>query len=456
MNNKQNFAFNIVFSCISILFISIIFFSDLTYSNYDNWQHFLISKYFFYNPQLGLDTWGKPLFTVLCAPFTQLGFKGAQLFNFLSFCLSVIVITKILKEINVIAHWFLLILIIGSPVFFMCTISSLTEPLFSLLLLFSIYLFIKDKIIISLLVLSFLPFVRNEAYFMWIPFCYLLIKDRKLWQISLLSFGSFLFIIISAIYYNDILFLIRDNHYLNHNGHYGSGSFFHFFIRIPEWFGIVAGGLLVYLFKDSIIAFRKNESNTDKVIFLTLGCFLLYLFMHIIFWRFGIMGSLGLSRVMGGVSTVGALGIYILFVKRGFLEYKVLVWCSSILVIFNLFFSIYFIEKYQSAVIFDIIEVLEHKGLTENYKIHYFDPELPVRIDKNPFGTDIAELKGIQDFNKIQKNDIIVWDTYCETEVGINKKLFSSEKFEILHQQKEDYKTYSGHQFEWIIFKKIK
>jgi len=448
--------FNIGLVSILVLFISLIFFSDLTYANYDNWQHFLISKYFFYKPQLGLDTWGKPVFTVLCAPFAQLGFKGAQLFNFVCLFLSFIIITKILKEIKVVIHWFLLVLVIGSPVYFMCTISSLTEPLFSLLLLLSIYLYIKNKILHSILILSFLPFVRNEAYFMWIPFCFLLLKDRKIWQVTLLSSGSVLFIIISSIYYNDVLFLIRDNHYLNHNGHYGSGSVFHFLLRIPEWFGIVSASLLIYLFKDSITVIRKMESNTDKVIFLTLGCFLIYLFMHIIFWTFGIMGSLGLSRVMGGVTTVGALSIYILFVKRNLHQNKILVWRSSFLVIFNLIVGVYFIEKYQCDTIYDIIQVMKQKGLTDNYKIHYFDPEIPVRLDKNPFGSDIAQMKGIEDFNKIQMNEIIVWDTYCETEVGLNQKLFIPDKFEIIHQQKEDYFTYSGYQFEWIIFKKIK
>ncbi|MFM7472889.1 MAG: hypothetical protein ACKO00_03120, partial [Crocinitomicaceae bacterium] len=157
-----------------------------------------------------------------------------------------------------------------------------------------------------------------------------------------------------------------------------------------------------------------------------------------------------------GVTTIGALSIYLLFVKRNLHQNKILVWSSSFLVIFNLIVGVYFIEKYQSDVIFDIIQVMEQKGLTDNYKIHYFDPEIPVRLDKNPFGTDVAEMKGIEDFNKIQMNEIVVWDTYCETEVGLNKKLFISDKFEIIHQQKEDYFTYSGRQIERIIFKKIK
>ena len=54
----------------------------------DGITHYQIAHYAFKYPGNFLKHWGKPIFTLLTAPFAQLGFVGMILFNLLVFTLS--------------------------------------------------------------------------------------------------------------------------------------------------------------------------------------------------------------------------------------------------------------------------------------------------------------------------------------------------------------------------------
>jgi hypothetical protein len=49
----------------------------------DSITHYQIARHAFKYPQLFFDHWGKPLFTLLSAPFAQLGYIGSVVFNLL-------------------------------------------------------------------------------------------------------------------------------------------------------------------------------------------------------------------------------------------------------------------------------------------------------------------------------------------------------------------------------------
>ena len=57
--------------------------SEGSYGGADSFMHYYFAKYAFEQPHLLLDHWGKPLFTLMSAPFAQLGFIGIRVFNIL-------------------------------------------------------------------------------------------------------------------------------------------------------------------------------------------------------------------------------------------------------------------------------------------------------------------------------------------------------------------------------------
>ena len=47
----------------------------------DGVQHYQIARFSWRHPELFLDLWGKPLFTLLASPFAQFGHTGVVVFN---------------------------------------------------------------------------------------------------------------------------------------------------------------------------------------------------------------------------------------------------------------------------------------------------------------------------------------------------------------------------------------
>jgi len=294
------------------IFVSTIIFFNYAYGGYDNWKHYLISHHLFTHPELSLNTWGKPVFSILCAPFSFFGFKGAQLFNVICFILFLWFSRKIFNKFDIKASWIEPVFVASAPIYFLCVTSSLTEPLFALLLIFSIYLFLERKLILCMLVLSLLPFVRNEGYFMWIPFCLAYLNKTDWWKCIFLGFGTIIFAVITGITHGDLLYVIHNNHYLNHDGHYGSGDWFHFLYRAVIWLGLPLTALLIISFfkTKNLKSLGASEKN---FIFLTFTTFFIYFIIHVIFWSFGIMGSLGLERVFVGITQLISVGFFFFY-----------------------------------------------------------------------------------------------------------------------------------------------
>ena len=50
----------------------------------DSWNHFLYARWAPFHPELLLDQWGKPVFTLLALPFAPFGIKGLYALNLLA------------------------------------------------------------------------------------------------------------------------------------------------------------------------------------------------------------------------------------------------------------------------------------------------------------------------------------------------------------------------------------
>ena len=73
----------VILAALFILMVTLALLSQGYFGGADNITHYLISHYAFKYPHLFLYSWGRPLYTMLSAPFAQFGLFGVKLLNIL-------------------------------------------------------------------------------------------------------------------------------------------------------------------------------------------------------------------------------------------------------------------------------------------------------------------------------------------------------------------------------------
>ncbi len=397
--------------------------NEVVYEGTDNITHFHIARYAFKYPHLFLDLWGKPVFTTLLAPFTFLGFKGAQLFNLLIAVLTLIFTFKISKSIFSKGALTIVVLTAFAPVYFMLMLSTLTEILFSFVLVVSVYLFRKNKFVFSALVLSFIPFVRSEGIILLPVFAVAFSLKRSWLAIPVITFGTLFYSIVGYFAFNDFFWLINRFPYPTGSSVYGSGELFHFVKKSFNIFGIpliflMVAGLIFW----TIEIFRKFSLKNDNLILFILiaGSWIGYFAAHSFVWWQGMGGSLGLVRVMGGVIPLAAItgikGIQFLFEK---------VKKEQVVVVLLLFISVAQVYLFfgqnrfplKASKVNLLIEESAEFLQREKYegRIFYFNPDFAFLLGLDPYDSSSNGWffgDKIQPSNSLEFGDILIWDAH--------------------------------------------
>lgn len=310
--SKKNLTIEISFLLLFLIFSSLGFIFHTTFDSGDSIQHYLISRYSWQHPALFLNHWGKPVFTILSSPFSQLGFKGIEVFNCLVAVLSAYCCFLSAKRLALPYSYLIVFILFGAPVFFQSMYSGLTEPLFALFLVAGFYYIVAEKLRTALILISFLPLVRTEGFIILIIYGAYLVYEKKWTKLPWLAFGTCLFSIIGYPYYKDVLWIFHENPYTSGTlDNYGKGNIAHYFSQFLFVTGIpytllVVGGLLLFgvtLVKNSV--WKKIKNPID--FFILYGCFLGYFFAHVVFWSQGLFHSFGMSRVLIAILPLGAL-----------------------------------------------------------------------------------------------------------------------------------------------------
>jgi hypothetical protein len=286
--------------------------TDIPEGGADNYAHFNISRWAFRYPHLFLDHWGKPVFTILTAPFAQLGMTGVRIFNVVAGLLTAWFCYLLAVELKLKHAWFAVVVAVFTPIYFVMMFTGMTEVLFSLVLVVSVYLFFKENYLLSAVTISFLFLVRSEGLAFIGLFFIALIVRRQYKFIPFLFSGFILFSLIGWIfYYHDFWWLINKRPYaIGGPDIYGSGEWYSFFKKMPLYFGpvvpffVVAGTSVIV--SEWIKTKDKLKSDPFLQILLILGSFWGYLLVHNYLWWQGI-SSAGLVRVMAGVSPLVGL-----------------------------------------------------------------------------------------------------------------------------------------------------
>ncbi|MFO8087540.1 MAG: hypothetical protein R6T91_07005 [Bacteroidales bacterium] len=308
---QQHFA--LLLSALSLgVFIMLAVFSEGSYGGADELKQFKYAYNAFHNPELQSFLQGKQFYVLLTTPFAYFGLIGLRLFNVV---LAVLTAYLTYRSARLLGYQYAVlapVLVLFTPVYAIMVPTAMTEIAFSFILILSIWLFIKNKFLWSALVLSFIPFIRNEGIVILAVFAlaFLMLKNYR--SIPFLFIGFLLYSITGALVFKDPLWIVHQVPYEGAADIYGTGSIFRFCIHSDKIFGFILTGLiLVGLFR-FLWQLTGRGPSTDKATKVTeglvvIGSFIAYFAAHSFVWYAGIGSSLGLVRVMAAIVPAAVL-----------------------------------------------------------------------------------------------------------------------------------------------------
>jgi hypothetical protein len=263
--------------------------------------HFLAARFAPQHPELLLDTWAKPLFTLIHLLPAQWGFEWVMLTNILIWTVTTWLVMQSLPAKSPFS-WAFPILAAAAPMYLHTIWAGLTEPLFAMLTMAVVYTAIKKHWLALGIIAGLLPLARPEAVVFW-PFALIFLGLKWQFRAILLSFVPLVLIsLLGTPHYGTPLWFFTHQTYIGAADIYGSGSFWHYFQSINDILGypvlLVSGAGLVL---GAIFALRLPKSHAEKLqVALLLGLLpvLATWLLHSWLWWQGSRGSLGLIRVL--------------------------------------------------------------------------------------------------------------------------------------------------------------
>ena len=404
----------------------------------DSIMHYQFARYAFIRPDNFFNSWAKPLFVMLAAPFAQLGFTGIKLFNSANTIIAMVAVYLVARRLNISNSWLAPVLLLLAPMSFGLSQSGLTEPLFASVLIAGLCLLFYNYSITGLIVLSFLPFIRSEGLFLLIPILVYLCMQKKYAPILWLATGQILYGIIGYFHFHSLLWFYQSNPYSLVSS-YGHGDWIHYFLNMPIIIGPASCYLLAAGFFTIPIYISKKNTNAYMPLPLMLMwvIFSMYFFFHVIAWRFGLFSSYGMVRIIAGVTPlIAILATYgynkteelikhILKNKNGIGRY-----CIALVLVMNVIYLLVKINGNPGASGIGLTpsadQVIENK-MAEYIKMKYADykklpiffnaPYISLALDLDPTGTSNNPMATKQDGNYLP-NSLYIWDDWFSVVEG--------------------------------------
>ena len=267
----------------------------------DSIAHYLFARYAPAHPELYFHHWAKPLFVLLASPFAQAGLEGVKTMNAMLTLATIWFTYRSAVKLQLPNAWVLVVLMMGMPLYYILTLSALTEPMFAFFIALSLHAVVDKKFVLAAVLLSFLPFVRSEGlivigsflgYFIWI----------KQWKaLPFLLTGSVVYTLAGYMVHKDVLWVFTKIPYATLSSVYGSGTWFHFIEQLVNVTGVPVYILFWIGFIASIVHIIKRgiQVEVHVIVFLGFSCFFA---AHSLFWYLGIFNSMGLKRVLVGIA----------------------------------------------------------------------------------------------------------------------------------------------------------
>lgn len=286
-----------------LLLLSVVmaFITTNTYDSGDSIKHYLFARYAFQYPMNYMDSWAKPLFTLLASPAAQGGFIGMKLFQCGVVALSAWCAYVIARTLRLPVPELTILFAYAAPDYFIIQFSGLTEPLFGLILVASVALLMTGRPAWSAALISWLPFVRSEGFILiglWVVY----FAWRRQWRyLPLLVLGYVVFSAVGAVVLGEPGWVFGHNPYATKSV-YGHGEWDHFVFSLPGLLGwvllflAVAGGVRMAL--DLLHPGRRQRPLFSAELLLIYGNICVFIAAHTIFWGAGLFNSFGMTRVL--------------------------------------------------------------------------------------------------------------------------------------------------------------
>ena len=277
------------------------FFTKGTYDSGDSIKHYLFARYAFQHPLNFLDSWAKPLFTLLAAGPAQAGFIGMKLFQCAVVAVSAWCAFVVARALRLPMPALAILFAYATPDYFLIQFSGLTEPLFGLVLVGAVALAMTNRPGWSAALISWLPFVRSEGFILlgvWVVY----LAWRRQWRyLPLLLLGYAVYSAVGAVVLGEPGWVFGHNPYTTVSV-YGHGEWGHFLLSLPGLLGWVLTVLAVLggvrMLRDCLRPERGREPLFSAELLLVYGSITVFILAHTIFWAKGLFNSFGLTRVL--------------------------------------------------------------------------------------------------------------------------------------------------------------
>ncbi|MBI3235367.1 MAG: hypothetical protein HYZ42_15250, partial [Bacteroidetes bacterium] len=278
----------------------------------DNISLYLLSRFGPYHFHEFYASPIKILYSMLMSIPAQLGFKAVQITNAVLACLTTYMSIGIAKKMNLKEDWLVIIMIVFSPIYFLISLTVLSEILFSFVLVACISLIYQEKFFWSALLLSFLPYIRSEGYVLILVFITYFILANRWKYIPIVLVGTVFFCVTGYPYHHDILWVFTKN-YGDASNIYGHGSITHF-VESSRWInGPLLTVILPLALLMALISIKKLYTFNREFLILIMGCYFGFFVLHSFLWWKGLGASLGLIRVVACVMPLaGIIGVWAL------------------------------------------------------------------------------------------------------------------------------------------------
>lgn len=436
----------------------------------DGILHWQIARYAPAHPELFFDHWGKPLFTLLAAPFARLGLWGACLFTSICAVLTAMLIDRALSGSHLAVRLLAPVLLFTTPVYLEMVFAGMTEVLFALLAVAASVMALRGRPREALIMASLLPYARPEWIVLWpvlVGWAVLSGNWRHTpWALS----GSVVYAMAGYVILGDPLWFGKDQLYLEALDIYGSGHWDHFLRLADHTFGwpllLVLGPAVV------LWLMRGRGTQRWELPFLTIVPALGIFAAHSYAWWSGGHASFGLERVMA--TTVPLLVLFATRVIRAGAQHDLLRsgrWGRSTLFAIALFLGLWSFTDVQDRVRLPmkrnaaqemndrLVEVLV-RHLSPNRRLVYTHPYFAWNAGRDPFDTT-QSLRPWQFLWErrdlgLRDDDVLVWDSHFSANEGglLLPRLLNDSAFRCLEVivPPDDVPTLGGWDYELFLF----
>jgi hypothetical protein len=276
----------------------------------DGVQHHMIARYSWKHPDLLLDQWGKPMFTLLASPFAQFGYNAMAVLN-ASLALACVALSlKLLRRSGtwtIVAYPAAMML---APQYAQLVIDGMTEILFGTMALLCVRLLADERYRMAAIVGSLTPLCRPE-YVVFLPFVAgWLVWNKRFMAVPWCALGIALYSLFGWLHTGDPLLWWHGDPYGSGASIYGKGDPWRFIMDAPHAFGwaVVTAFLAAIALCPWVWRKDTEERRTHQLLFFTaalpaLGIVAVHAYLR---WS-GTHGSAGLTRVLVTAVPLAAL-----------------------------------------------------------------------------------------------------------------------------------------------------